>query len=120
MDQKFNLPQAVGAAAVALALFSAPPAMAVDIENGRRVFESNCAACHAGGENVIMADKTLQKAAIEEYLEGGFNEKAIIYQVKNGKNAMPAWSGRLTEDEINNVAAYVYDQAKGAKWGSAR
>ena len=53
---------------------------------------------------------------MKEHLEGGFTEKAIIYQVKNGKGAMPAWSGRLSEDEINNVAAYVYDQAKGNKW----
>lgn len=34
MDQKFNMPQAVGAAAVALALFSAQPVMATDIGSG--------------------------------------------------------------------------------------
>ncbi len=37
-------------------------------------------------------------------------------QVTNGKNAMPAWAGRLSEDEIQDVAAYVYDQASGDKW----
>ena len=76
--------------------------------NGRKIFENNCAACHSGGVNVIAEEKTLEKAAIEEYLEGGFTEKAIINQVRNGKNAMPAWSTRLSEDEIKNVAAYVY------------
>lgn len=29
---------------------------------------------------------------------------------------MPAWAGRLSEDEIQDVAAYVYDQASGDKW----
>ena len=28
-------------------------------------------------------------------------------QVTNGKNAMPAFGGRLSEDDINNVASYV-------------
>lgn len=42
--------------------------------------------------------------------------EAIVYQVENGKGAMPAWDGRLSEDEIQAVAAYVYDQAAGDKW----
>ena len=33
-----------------------------------------------------------------------------------GKNAMPAFGGRLGDDEIGDVAAYVYDQASGDKW----
>jgi Cytochrome C oxidase, cbb3-type, subunit III len=41
---------------------------------------------------------------------------AIITQVTNGKNAMPAFGGRLDDDEITDVAAYVYDQATNAKW----
>lgn len=37
-------------------------------------------------------------------------------QVTNGKNAMPAFGGRLDDDEITNVAAYVYDQSTNSKW----
>ena len=40
----------------------------------------------------------------------------MITQVTNGKNAMPAFGGRLDDDEITDVAAYVYDQATNAKW----
>lgn len=40
---------------------------------------------------------------------GGFNEKAIINQATNGKNAMPAFGGKLSEEDIQNVAAFVYD-----------
>ena len=29
---------------------------------------------------------------------------------------MPAFGGRLSDDEIADVAAYVYDQASGEKW----
>lgn len=39
------------------------------------------AACHAGGNNVVQNEKTLRKAALEQYLEGGFNVDAIVHQV---------------------------------------
>ena len=54
---------------------------------------------------MIMPEKTLEKAALEEYLDGGFNEAAVVKQVSNGKNAMPAFGGRLSDDDISNVAA---------------
>ena len=83
---------------------------------GANVFAGNCAACHAGGNNVIQNEKTLRKDALTSYLSGGFSEASIVTQVTNGKNAMPAFGGRLDDDEIKDVAAYVYDQANGGKW----
>jgi len=89
---------------------SAPPAL--DAPTGEHIFNANCAACHAGGQNAIVADHTLEKAAIEKYLTGGFNEKAVAYQIKNGKNAMPVYAERLSETEIGLVAAYVIKTAE--------
>jgi cytochrome c6 len=71
------------------------------------VFNANCAACHAGGQNVIMPEKTLEKEALDQYLAGGRTEKSVVTQVTNGKNAMPAFGGRLSDEDISNVAAYV-------------
>jgi len=42
--------------------------------------------------------------ALEEYLDGGFSEAAVMKQVTNGKNAMPAFGGRLSDSDIANVA----------------
>ena len=39
----------------------------------------------------------------------------LCLQVTNGKNAMPAFGGRLSDDDIKAVAAYVIDTAK-AGW----
>merc|ERR1712022_82996 len=78
--------------------------------------QMNSAASHAGGNNVIQNEKTLRKEALDQYLDGGLKEESIIKQVTNGKNAMPAFGGRLDAEDIVNVAAYVYDQATGAKW----
>jgi cytochrome c6 len=102
--------------AIAGAMAFAPAVFAADLDAGAQVFAGNCAACHAGGNNVIQPEKTLRKEALEQYLEGGLKESSIVYQVTNGKNAMPAFGGRLDEEEITNVAAYVYDQSTGNKW----
>ena len=97
---------AVAGAAVTAGV-AVSPAFAGDVGAGEQVFNANCAACHAGGQNVIMPEKTLEKEALESYLAGGRNEKAVMTQVTNGKNAMPAFGGRLSDDDIANVASYV-------------
>lgn len=117
VDNKASAAMAAAAAAVVLAVASGPQAaQAADLALGAQVFNGNCAACHQGGMNNVIPDHTLQKAAIEQFLTGGFNVEAIETQVRNGKGAMPAWEGRLDDDEIVAVAAYVYDQAAGGKW----
>lgn len=84
-------------------------AEAVDIANGESVFTANCSACHAGGNNVIMPEKTLKKEALGANQMNSVN--AITYQVTNGKNAMPAFGGRLGEADIEDVANFVLSQS---------
>jgi cytochrome c6 len=98
------------AAIAVLTLAFTSPALAGDAANGAKVFSANCAACHAGGNNVIMADKTLKKDALDK--NGMNSAAAIINQVTNGKNAMPAFGGRLSAAQIEDVAAYVLSQAE--------
>ncbi|QZZ19006.1 c-type cytochrome [Leptothermofonsia sichuanensis E412] len=103
--------------AVAIALLSftlARPALAADIALGAKVFSANCAACHMAGGNVVAANKNLKAETLKQF--GMDSASAIINQVTNGKNAMPAFKGRLNDEQIEAVAAYVLDQsAKGWK-----
>lgn len=97
--------------AIALLTVSfARPAMAGDAANGAKIFSANCAACHAGGNNVIMSTKTLKKDALEKFSMNSLD--AITTQVTKGKNAMPAFGGRLTASQIEDVATYVLSQAE--------
>lgn len=97
--------------AIAILTFAfSRPALAGDAIIGSKIFSANCAACHLGGNNVIMANKTLKKEALDKY---GVNSlEAIINQVKKGKNAMPAFGGRLSDKQIEDVATYVLQQAE--------
>lgn len=72
---------AAAAAAVAVMLSAASPALAYDEALGKEVFEGNCATCHTGGKNILIPNKTLAKADIQKYLDGGFNLSSILYQV---------------------------------------
>jgi cytochrome c6 len=89
-------------------LFSRP-ALA-DVDSGAKIFGANCAACHMGGKNMVNAQKTLQKADLEKYSMTSID--AIKTQVTNGKAAMPSFKGRLTDEQIADVASYVLDQAE--------
>jgi cytochrome c6 len=100
------------AAVSAALMLTASPAFAGDADAGEKIFNANCAACHAGGQNSVVADHTLEKAAIEKYLTGGFKEASVVTQVTNGKNAMPAFGGRLSDDDIANVATYVISKSE--------
>ncbi|NJL09404.1 MAG: c-type cytochrome [Calothrix sp. SM1_7_51] len=90
------------------------PAWAGDVVSGAKVFSANCASCHAGGKNLVQAQKSLKKEALEKY--GMYSAQAIITQVTKGKGAMPAFGKRLKPAQIEDVAAYVLAQAdKGWK-----
>ncbi|NEQ28433.1 MAG: c-type cytochrome [Microcoleus sp. SIO2G3] len=100
----------IGLAVFAALTISIAPAWAADVENGAKVFSANCAACHIGGGNVVNGAKTLKKEALEQYQMA--SSEAIVNQVLNGKNAMPAFKDRLKPEQIEDVAAYVLAQAE--------
>ncbi len=97
-----------------LALLFVPltqPAFAdADIAIGAKVFAANCASCHIGGKNVVNPAKTLKQEALAQYAMN--SSDAIVTQVTNGKGAMPKFKGRLTDDQIQSVAAYVLAQSE--------
>ncbi len=90
------------------ALASSPP-------NGQQIFAKNCAACHANGGNIIRRGKNLKKPALQRHKKDSI--EAISTLVKEGKYAMPAYGDRLSEAEIEAVAAYVLEQAEN-NWQS--
>ena len=77
---------------------------------GERIFTANCAACHIGGNNIIIAEKNLSKDALAKYEMNSI--AAIKTQVTLGKNAMPAFGDNLNSAEIEAVARYVLTQSQ--------
>lgn len=87
-----------------------PPALAANTVNGAEIFSVHCAGCHANGGNIVRRNKTLKQKALKKY--GMDSLEAIAALVENGKNNMSAYKDRLNAQQIEDVSAYVLEQAK--------
>ncbi|MEB3179040.1 MAG: c-type cytochrome [Nostocaceae cyanobacterium] len=87
-----------------------PPVFAADTANGAKIFNIYCAGCHINGGNIVRRGKNLKMKALKKY---GYNSiEAITEIVTNGKNNMSAYKERLSAEKIQDVAAYVLEQAE--------
>ena len=60
------------------------------------------------------ASRTLSQADLQAHLDSYSQDhlEAIEHQIEAGKNAMPPYQGKLSDDDIADVAAYVEEQAE--------
>ena len=78
-----------------------------DAEAGAVVFSENCSTCHGGTGHGGNGGPDLTTMPLAQTEEGA------IQQVTNGGGGMPAFGGTLSEEEIENVAAYVVHEIVG-------
>jgi len=77
-----------------------------DDSAGKTVFAANCAGCHgADGTGGVGPDLTTLPAAADE--------ATVVKQVTNGGQIMPSFSGTLSSQQIQDVAAYVSKELAG-------
>ncbi|BCL35177.1 cytochrome c6 PetJ [Nostoc sp. MS1] len=86
------------------------PVKAADTTNGEQLFKVHCAGCHMNGGNIVRRGKNLHKKALKKY--GMDSLEAVESITANGKNNMSAYKDRLSVQEIQDVAAYVLEQAE--------
>lgn len=81
----------------------AQPPVQGDPVAGKQVFQSaGCTACHtlsAAGSTGTVGPNLDQKKP---------DYALIVTRVTNGKSPMPAFKGQLTDEQIHDVAAFVY------------
>ncbi len=96
---KFNL---VTIAAPLLALTIATPLFAQ--ASGAAIYKSKCQMCH-------LADGSGNKGMKVPAFSSGASVASLVAATKNGISSgpakMPAYAGKLTDAEINEVAAYI-------------
>jgi cytochrome c551 len=76
-------------------------------EAGAIVFSENCSTCHGATGHGGNGGPDLTTMPLAQTEEGA------IQQVTNGGGGMPPFKGVLSEEEIENVAAYVADEING-------
>eukprot|EP00172_Hildenbrandia_rubra_P002449 Plantae.Rhodophyta-Hildenbrandia_rubra.ctg32961.p1 GENE.Plantae.Rhodophyta-Hildenbrandia_rubra.ctg32961~~Plantae.Rhodophyta-Hildenbrandia_rubra.ctg32961.p1 ORF type:complete len:157 (-),score=16.43 Plantae.Rhodophyta-Hildenbrandia_rubra.ctg32961:316-786(-) len=107
-------------ALVALTLGNTSPVYSVDINEtfssqGRKIFENNCAACHAGGGNIIAwsGSKNLKAKAMGK--AGLLQKGSLMQYIRVGKGVMPGYDDKLSVKELEDVSDFVL-QMVGKDW----
>jgi cytochrome c6 len=81
--------------------------------DGAGDFKAKCAMCHAAdGTGSTATGKTLKVRDLASPDVQGQTDAQLTDIVTNGKNKMPAYKGKLTDDQIKNLVAYVRGLAK--------
>jgi cytochrome c551 len=76
---------------------------AVDAEKAQSIYQSNCMACHAadmsGGMGPALKD-----------IGARLSQDQIAGIITNGQGRMPGFSGRLSDEDVNTLAAWLATQ----------
>jgi mono/diheme cytochrome c family protein len=77
------------------------------IAAGEKIYNKQCLICH--GENGKGEGKNAGTAINNQQYLSAFSDKDIFNTVKFGREGtgMPSYGPRLSEDELNNVVAYI-------------
>ena len=95
----------IGMLAGAIVLGIAPAGAQSAADAGRDVYTEHCATCHGERLNATGAAPDLKLLGADQ--RGRFD--AIV---RDGKGQMPAWDGMITDEQIDQVWAYVRSRAE--------
>jgi mono/diheme cytochrome c family protein len=89
-----------------LIAFMAAPAFAQN--GGADTYKAKCALCHgADGQAGTPAGKMLKAASFKDPAIVKAPDAELIAIVKSGKNKMPSFAGKFSDDQIKAVVAYI-------------
>jgi mono/diheme cytochrome c family protein len=96
---------------ISLFAASAVPLRAADAKAN---WDANCAQCHgkSGAADTKMGKQLNAKDLTDSKVQAGFSDAKATESIKNGvkengKTTMKAFAGKLTDDEIKALVAYV-------------
>ncbi len=81
---------------------------------GRTIYERKCASCHAlsGNGKTVTAGRFPYANLIDGRWRSNGSLAAIENQIRKGRDPMPKFEGKLTDEEIRQTAAYVLDLSR--------
>lgn len=81
---------------------------------GRTIYERKCASCHAlnGNGRTVTASRFPYANLIDGRWRSDGSAAAIERQIRKGRDPMPKFEGKLTDEEIRQTAAYVLELSR--------
>jgi putative heme-binding domain-containing protein len=101
----FLMTLSMGCAAPALAQPAGTPA-----EQGGVLYGQNCTACHGANGGAGDRAPAIVLAGANTVLRGQRSDAQLLTIIRNGipGTAMPAWSGKMSDDDISKIGAYIH------------
>jgi mono/diheme cytochrome c family protein len=98
---------------VVISLFAAS-AVSLHAADAKANWDANCAQCHgkSGAADTKMGKQLNAKDLTDPKVQAAFSDAKATKSIKegvkeNGKTTMKAFAGKLTDDEIKALVAYV-------------
>jgi mono/diheme cytochrome c family protein len=78
--------------------------------SGRRIFERDCAACHSAYSSSSSKGPSLQHLFRKQFLPSGLpaNNRFVEQTIVGGRNMMPARGQALSQQELDDLMAYLH------------
>ena len=98
---------------VALAAVFAMASVLSFAQSGADTYKAKCASCHgATGMADSGAGKAMKVKPVSDEAVKKMTQAEMVAVTKDGKGKMPAFKGKLTDDQIQAVVAHYISLAK--------
>jgi cytochrome c6 len=100
-------------AALAVARFSPSPRVSgAAAEDGKSLFEANCAICHSVDGSGTETGKKLNVSDLRSPEVQKETDAQLTEVVLKGKNKMPGYEGKLSNAQIKKLVAHIRSLSK--------
>jgi DNA-binding beta-propeller fold protein YncE len=82
-------------------------AAAVDNNEAESLYKSKCQACHGADGAGSTAGKSLGVRSFSSSEVSGQSDAQLVAATANGKGKMPAFKGKLSDDQISSLIKYI-------------
>jgi putative heme-binding domain-containing protein len=95
--------------ALVLPALAQPPSEQA-IARGKSVYDQNCTACHGANGGAGEIGPAIVYSGTTTALRGERSDADILAVIRHGVpgTAMPAWTGKLSDEDIASIGAYIH------------
>ena len=94
--------------ALLAAVFAFLSTSALIAQSAPDLYKAKCAACHgADGKGATAMGKTMGLKDLGSADVQGMSDADLTNAIANGKGKMPAYKGKLTDEQITDMVKYI-------------